>query len=198
MFGPYEDVCRVSDLDQRTFVHDRGSLAELPDYRQIVRDHDQREAAVVPEIEEEIDDLGLNRCIERRNRLVQHDELRARREGARDGDALSFTTGERVWEGGFSPCRKADPIEDLTYPCAAIPGAAYAVGGQWFGDDGSDPEARIKRGPGVLKYRLEVAPEGPNPAFREIADDLTTEAHDAAVWTFDREQQPRQRALAGP
>ena len=43
-----------------------------------------------------VDDLRLHRDVERRDRLIGHDEIRLGRERARDGDALALAAGELV------------------------------------------------------------------------------------------------------
>ena len=52
---------------------------------------------------EQIDDLALDRNVERGNRLVADDELRLDRKRARDADALALAAGElmRIAIGHF-------------------------------------------------------------------------------------------------
>jgi len=54
------------------------------------------EAVPALQVDQQIDDLGLDRYIERRYRLVAHDEIGPERKGARDADALALAAGELV------------------------------------------------------------------------------------------------------
>ena len=45
---------------------------------------------------QQLDDLLLHRAVERRGRLVEHDDLRLQDHGAGDGDALPLAAGEFV------------------------------------------------------------------------------------------------------
>jgi hypothetical protein len=46
------------------------------------------------QVAQQIDDLRLHAHVERRGRLVQHDELRLQHHGAGDRDALALAAGE--------------------------------------------------------------------------------------------------------
>ena len=46
------------------------------------------------QVDQEIDDLGLDRDVERRYRLVADDQIGSERQCARDADALALAAGE--------------------------------------------------------------------------------------------------------
>ena len=50
-------------------------VAHAADDVQVVRDHEQADAALALEVEQQVQDLRLHRDVERRGRLVAHDEL---------------------------------------------------------------------------------------------------------------------------
>ena len=50
------------------------------------------------QVVEQVDDAGLDRHVERRDRLVEDEQLGIERERARDADALPLTAGELVRE----------------------------------------------------------------------------------------------------
>ena len=54
------------------------------------------EAELVLQVLEQVDDAGLDRDVERRHRLVEHEQLRVERERAGDADALALAAGELV------------------------------------------------------------------------------------------------------
>ena len=65
---------------------------------EIMGDEDIGELEPLLQIGEEIDDLRLDRDVERRDRLVGDDQLGLERDGARDADALALAAGEFVRE----------------------------------------------------------------------------------------------------
>src|SRR5690606_17701246 len=64
------------------------AMAEMAHHRKIVRYEEVGEAEPFAQVLEQVDDLRLDRDVERRDRLVADDELRLERERARDADAL--------------------------------------------------------------------------------------------------------------
>ena len=62
---------------------------------------------------EQVDDLRLDRHVERRDRLVADDEPRLDRERARDADPLALAAGELVRIAARVLGREADEPEDL-------------------------------------------------------------------------------------
>ena len=66
----------------------------MPHDEQIVRDKQVRNAQLFLQLLEHIDDLRLDRYIQRTYRLITDDEARVRRQGSRDPDTLSLSAGE--------------------------------------------------------------------------------------------------------
>src|SRR5438093_3451743 len=85
-----------SELDDPAEVHHGDTMADVLDHREIVRDKKVRQVELALEIDEQVDDLGLHRDIERRHRLVADDELRPRRKRTRDPEALALSAGKFV------------------------------------------------------------------------------------------------------
>src|SRR5581483_11742339 len=71
-----EDLLHRAGLDDLPGVHHRDPPAGLRDHREVVRDEDDAEAELLAERPEELEDLVLDRHVERRRRLVAEDELR--------------------------------------------------------------------------------------------------------------------------
>ena len=74
-------------------VHDRHSRAEEADDREIVGDEEVRKVVLPLELAQEVQHLRLDRDVEGRDRLVEHDEARRGRERAGHGDALTLAAG---------------------------------------------------------------------------------------------------------
>ena len=58
------------------------------------------EAQLVAQVEEQVDDLGLDGDVERADRLVRDDQLWSGRQSPGDGDALPLTAGEVTRSAG--------------------------------------------------------------------------------------------------
>ena len=69
---------------------------DVLDDGEIVGDEEVREPELVLQVLQQIDDLRLHGDVERGDRLVEHEELRIRRQRARDADALPLPAGELV------------------------------------------------------------------------------------------------------
>ena len=66
------------------------------DDRQVVGDEQVGQPEPGPQVGQQVEDLGLDRHVERRDRLVADDELRLDRERPGDPDALALAAGELV------------------------------------------------------------------------------------------------------
>ena len=113
------------ELHDLAEVHDRDAVGDVAHDR---RGRGRRRGSVRPklvlEVVEQVDDLRLDRDVERRDRLVEHDQLRLQRQRAGDPDALALAAGELVREAvdvlgaqaddaraarGALPCRSRRP-----------------------------------------------------------------------------------------
>ena len=69
---------------------------DVPDHRQVVRDEHVGQAELVLQVLQQVDDLGLDRHVQRGDRLVGDDQLGPQGERAGDADALALAAGELV------------------------------------------------------------------------------------------------------
>ena len=90
--------CPVPDLDDLAEIHDRDAVGDVANDREVVRDEDVRQPEVALQRLEQVDDLRADRDVERRDRLVENDQLRTERQRAGDADALALAAGELVRE----------------------------------------------------------------------------------------------------
>ena len=101
------------ELDDLAEVHHRDPVAHVPHDRQVVRDEDQRQAQVALQLAQQVEDLRLDRDVERRDRLVGHDHLRLERERAGDADALALAARELVRIAVVVLGVEPDPVHQL-------------------------------------------------------------------------------------
>ena len=87
----------VGDFDDVSQIHDRDTVADVPNYRQVVSDEQVGQAKLVLQVFEQVDDLRLDRNVQGGNRLVAYDKAGFDGEGTSDADALPLPAAELVW-----------------------------------------------------------------------------------------------------
>ena len=89
-------------LDDPAEVHHRDPVADVADDGQVVGDEQEPEVELGAQPLEQADDLGLDADVERRHRLVEHEQVGADGERPGDADALALPARElvRVATGG--------------------------------------------------------------------------------------------------
>ena len=92
--------------------------------REVVGDEEVGQAELLLQLLQQVDDLRLDRHVERRHRLVADDEVRLDRERAGDADALALAAGELVRVAVGEVRVQADDR-------AAAPGRAPAAPCRW-------------------------------------------------------------------
>ena len=101
---------------------------------------------------QQVENGRLHRHVERRQRLVAHDQLRLGRERAGDGDALLLPAGEllRVAQRRPRGVGQVDPGQKLAHPLFDALAPQPGVLAHHLVDLVADPERRIERGLRVL------------------------------------------------
>src|SRR5262245_66401484 len=96
MLGRGEDAFLRSELDDLAEIHDGNPMGHVLDDGEIMADEEERKAELALQILQQVHDLRLDGNIERRDRLVAHDEIGFSRERARNGGALAPSAGALV------------------------------------------------------------------------------------------------------
>src|SRR5207245_11507690 len=94
MLRVVEEVALGTELDDAPGVHDRDPVGDVGDDTEVVRDQDNRRPEVVLELVEQLDDLRLDRHVERGGRLVGDQDVRVVRERHRDHRRLAHYAGD--------------------------------------------------------------------------------------------------------
>ena len=117
------------------------------------------------ELLEQVDDLRLDRDVERRDRLVGDDEVGVERERARDADALALAARELVRVARRRVGRQPDDLEQLRGRArsrrAGSARPCVADGSPMIRPDGM---ARVERRERVLEDHLHPPPQRPQVA----------------------------------
>ena len=162
MQRPVEQHLAGAGLHDAPPVHDRHSRAEKSDHREIVRDEEVRKVVLPLEPAQEIQHLSLDRDVERRDRLVEHDEARLGRERARHRDALTLPAGHLRWTATKELGAESDELEQLDHarpPGAPIPDPVHDEGG---GDDPGDGAPAVERARRILEHGGQRPPYRPH------------------------------------
>src|SRR4030088_1524596 len=153
-------------LDDAAEIHHGNAPADVLDDREIMGNEEIGEPELLLQILQEIDDLGLDRYIQCRHRLIADNEFGFDRERARDTDALALTAGELVRMAAHVIRLQADGFQQIHDALFKLPpGFRQFVNDQGFTNDGADTHARIERRIRVLKDDLDIAAQVAKLAF---------------------------------
>ena len=181
-----EDLRLRTDLDDAPEIHHRHAVGDVTHDGEIVRDEQVGEPPLLLQVLHEIDDLRLDRNVERRYRLVRHDEAGTERDRARDADALPLSAGELMGIAAHDGGRQADAVQQLRDNLAAVRRRAdQAVGVERFGDGLQDGAPRAERAARVLEHHLH-APARPTQRGAGRGGDIRALEHDATRGRLDQ------------
>ena len=126
--GEAKSVSVSAELDHAAEIHHRDPVRDVPHQPQVVGDEQDGQAEPRLQLEQQVDDLGLDRDVEGGDQLVGDQALGLDRERAGDADALALAARElvRVAERGVG--RQADEVEQLAR-CG--PGSRPAAARRW-------------------------------------------------------------------
>ena len=164
--------------------------------RQVVADEQVGQAQIVLQVAHQVEDLGLDRYVERRGRLVAQDQVGPARQCPGDGDALALPAGEFVRVLFAVGAAQADLFEqrvDLPDRLAGV--AGDTEGSDRFGNDVPHPPARIERGLRILEDHGEAPADRPCPVPRR-RHVMAADRHPAAGRPVEAGDQPRDGGLA--
>ena len=152
----------------------------MPDDREVVRDEQIREVELLLQLLEQVDDLRLDRDVERGDGLVGDDEVRVDRDRAGEADALALSAGELVRVTARRVGGQADDLEQVADLRARLAPAREAVGPQRLADDAADAVARVERRERILEDHLHPPAQRPQLVLAELGDVLAVEEDPAA------------------
>ena len=196
MLGILEQLLRRPHLDDAAEIHDRDPTAEMAHHAQVMGDEEQGQPHLALQPGEEIEDLGLDRDIQGRDRLIGDDQLRPHGQRPSDADPLALAAGEL----GAAPAgefpRQADPLHQLRHMARQLALRAQAMDRKHLPQGLGDGEARVERGEGILEDHLGPAAEGQQILRRQAQHILAGEAHLAARRRGQAQDGTAERALA--
>ncbi len=172
-------------------------VGEGPHHLEIVADEHVGELAPLLQVAQQIDDLHLHRHVERRGRLVEHDELRLERHGAGDGDALALAARELVRIAVHGRRIETDIGERARHHLAALAIIEPLVlHEQPLLDDLGHRQARRQGAVGILEDDLHVLAQGPHGLAVQPVD-APAEIDDRPLARDEAQDGEAERGLAG-
>ena len=158
VFGLREDPYPVGHLDDPAEVHHGDAGADVLDDAHVVGDEDVGQAELPLEVLEEVQDLRLDRNVERRDRLVADHEVGLEDEGPGDPDPLALAAAELVRVAVGVVRLEADHVHDPLDPGRPLAGGPHAVDPEALADALADRGARVERAEWVLEDDLHPPP----------------------------------------
>jgi hypothetical protein len=137
-------------------IHDDHPVGEVLDHAEIVADEEVGEAEFLPEVHEEVQDLGLDRDVEGGYRLVADEKARLHGECSGDADALSLAARELVRKARLEGGIEADPLQHLVHIATDLAPRYQAVDERCLAHDLGHPHPGIERGHRVLEDHLHL------------------------------------------
>ena len=140
-------------------------------------DEEVGDAEVRLQILQKVEDLRLDRYVERGDRLIANDELRAQRDGARDADALALPAGELVGIAIDMLRVESDAVHELTHGLLHATGRLDLLDPEGGAEDRADGLPRVERVVGVLEDHLRLLAHGAHGTARESRDVSAVDDH---------------------
>ena len=135
MLGGVEDLVGLGQFHDTADVHHRHAIADVSHDTEVVRDEEIRQPKVSLQVEQEIQDLGLHRDIQGRDRLVRDHQSGMQSQCPRDADALTLAAAEGMGEPPHVLGAEPDPAQEVRHAVFALPSALHAVDEQRLADE---------------------------------------------------------------
>src|SRR5829696_8314619 len=169
------DIVDRTDLHDLAQIHHRYPIRDVPDHRKVVRDEEVGQRELGLQLVQQVDHSSLDRHVQGRHRLVQHDQLRLQGQSPRNADPLTLAAGELLGVTAGMAGLEADQAEQLIDPiedvCLRVVEDSHR-----FGDQVEDRHTRVERGHRILEHHLKVASHlfthfAPHAVHRFVEDD---------------------------
>ena len=172
-----EDVLRLAVLDQMAEIHDADRVGDVLDDGEVVADEEVGELKLVLQVVQEVDDLRLDRHVQRGDRLVADDEFGVQRKGAGDADSLPLAAGELVRIAVLVEGLQAAAVHDAVDIVVVLFLRHEVVLAHGLADDLADRHARAQRAKRVLEDDLHLRAQIVHLLVVEVIDLLALKEH---------------------
>ncbi|KAF9119809.1 hypothetical protein BGX30_003610 [Mortierella sp. GBA39] len=169
----------------------------MPDDLQAMGDEQVGQPQLLLQVLQQIDDLGLNRYVQRRYGFVGENEPRVQGDRAGDADPLPLPAGELVRIPLRPRWVESHQFQQLADAAADVSGGALplTVHFKRLGDAVADLPARIQRSVRILEDRLHMLAGGAQFTSSQVRQVLAVKKNRPCRGTLHLEQDPAQRRL---
>ena len=177
-------------LDDPAQVHHRDPVAHVADDGHVVGDEEHRQAQLLAQLVEQVQHGRLHRHVERRDRLVGHQQLGLERERAGDRDALALAAGEVARDGSRAPGPAGRPAPAApgsgrrrrsAAPSRARAGARRASGGRSSAGSATSTDPGRPSGSGAARTAARFSCRAQLARVADLAGRRRVQADDAAA-----------------
>jgi len=154
-------VPRVGEqfIDRRGFhdaaqVHDRYAIAQMADHTQVVADEEVGQVQLIAQIHEQIQNLCLDRDIQRGDGFIADEQPGLHGQGACDTDALALPAAELMRVAETQARIQAGAFELGTDVVILVRGIHQAMQSRRFSNDAVDTQPRVQTGLRILEDHL--------------------------------------------
>ncbi len=186
-------------LDNAAGIQHRDRVAHALDHAEIVADEQQRQVPARAQVGEQVEDLRLDRDVERGRRLVEHQKARLTAQRRRDQGALLHAARQlvRIGGGDRAGIGNTDFIEEGNRAVARGLSRKAAMAHQRLGNLAADGERGIERLGWVLEHQRDAVAAQGAPAVGQIgALEAQGARRHGGLAAQQIEQRQRDRALA--
>lgn len=147
-------------LYQSAQIQNGHAIGEMMHHCEIVADEEIRQRPLLLYRPQQVDDLALDRHVERRQRLVGDDQSWVGCERPGDRDSLPLAAGEFVWIAVQGIGGETDLLRKRVCSLPTLGPRATSLNAEWFCDNRCHDHARIKRTERILENDLHRAARG--------------------------------------
>ena len=147
---------RRTRLDRMAEIDHHHLIGDMFDHRQIMADEDIGQPEFLLDIGQQVQHLRTDRHIQRRNRLVEHQNFGPQHQSARNGDALALAARKHMRIAGRMFGAQADPFHHRHNSRSAIGCRHIGIDLQRLFQRATDRLAGIERAIGILKHDLHL------------------------------------------
>ena len=196
MVGAPIEIGGRTYLDDPAEVHDGDHVADDSHHMEIVTDEQVGESQAFFEVEQEIDDLRLNRDIEGAGGLIRNDEIGLDTQGASDEESLTLSARELVRVSVDDIGAESDALtqsRDALWDSGLL---AYPMHCQSFSECVRHGLPRVERGKRILGYELHASPHWAQRPSRHVGDISPRKDDSARRWAKQPQNAAAKCALA--
>src|SRR5215211_3073630 len=193
------ELLAVRQFNELAEVHHPHAVADVFDYREVVGDEKVCQIPISLELPHQVDNLGLDRDVQSRDRLVRDDEFWFHRQRPGHADPLSLAPGELVREAIGVLLAQAYRLEQVVHPVQPL---LLAIGEtvdiDALGDDVADDHTRVQGSLRVLEDHLHLAVKNLRFVTSGPVDILSVEEYLTIRGLVEPYQNPTHRSLSAP